>query len=81
MNRSIFTILMFVLCFEVEAQIGSAAGTLNQVHPDPAQKGFKAEYDDLRKTVNDLDKPKEKESKRESKLPSHKVESENIQND
>lgn len=61
------------------AAFGQSAvpATLNQIHHDPAQTGFEKEYDDLQKTVRDLDKPgkKQTEQERESKLPSHKVKS------
>jgi peptidoglycan hydrolase CwlO-like protein len=70
-----------ILCFLIFltspglAQIEAVPGTLNQIENDPAQKGFEKEYDDLQKTIDDLDRPVEKQSEetRESKLPSNKV--------
>lgn len=70
------TLLVGILTFPAItlAQLGSSAGTLNQVHPDPAQQEFENEYDDLQKTVRDLDKPKTKSSEeKESDLPSNKI--------
>lgn len=57
------------------AQIEAVPGTLNQIENDPAQEGFEKEYDDLQKTIDDLDKPikKQSEEERESNLPSNKV--------
>jgi hypothetical protein len=67
--------LFISLTSSAYAQIQAVPGTLNQIENDPAQKGFENEYDDLQKTIDDLDRPdeKQKEEKRESELPSHKV--------
>lgn len=74
-------IIFLIFYSNISFASGSSVGTLNQVTPDPAQKEFENEYDDLQKTINDLDKPKvkarsslEREEKRESKLPSNEVE-------
>lgn len=70
-----FMCLLISLTSSAYAQMEAVPGTLNQIENDPAQKGFEREYDDLQKTIDDLDKPveKQKEQERESDLPSHKV--------
>lgn len=67
--------LLLMLTSTGHAQIEAVPGTLNQIQNDPAQKGFEREYDDLQKTIDDLDRPveKQKQQDHESKLPSHKV--------
>jgi hypothetical protein len=70
-----FLSLLISLTSTGYAQIEAVPGTINQIENDPAQKGFEREYDDLQKTIDDLDTPvkKQNEQERESKLPSRKV--------
>ena len=76
MKKMVLTGFMLSLTTVVFGQ-SAVPATLNQIHHDQAQTGFEKEYDDLQKTIVDLDKPSEKQSEeeRESKLPSHKVKS------
>lgn len=58
MTKRMLFYLVLSIPLTASSQIGSVPGTLNQIHPDPEQKRFENEYQDLRDTIDELDEAK-----------------------
>lgn len=80
--RILIALMILTSSLTLHAQMQGIPGTLNQIEADPAEKNLQHEYDDLRKTIDDLDKPgaPQKEEERERELRSNQVQGEPYEN-